>query len=992
MQGASGAATQLAALVGIDDATRLYRLELEGAPAPLLVERWRGRERLSDGCEWMVDVLSTDAGLPIGDWLGTPATLQTRLADGGMAARSGLVREAACLGANGGLARYRLELVPWTWLLGQGRHSRVFQDRSVVEIVESVFAGYAPLAAWRLSDEVGPFLSQSRPRSYCVQYRESDAAFVQRLLAEEGLGWRLEEDSEAAAGHRLVLFADSASQPEDPTSSAEGGVRYHRSDATEARDAVQGVGRRRRIGADRLALLGTDYRTMQSVGVQLPLQHAGLGAALEHYDPVGAYPWAGTPEAERHARLVAQAAEAGREQWLGHGTARTFRAGTWFRLLQAPSAPGADGGDPQLMLTCVQHVGINNLPVDLRKAIDSGLGPAPGWEAPAGLAEDAELQARAAAVGYANAFEAIDRARPWRPVLADATGARLNPRPTAPGYQTAIVVGPEGSPRPSGNRELHVDALGRVRVRFHFQQGHAEGDRDSCWLRVAQRYAGPGVGTQFLPRIGQEVLVAFLEGDIDRPVVVGALYNGRGEAGVPVTRGGEVEEGDLAACAHARDHAPSAQANLAGGNAPPWHGMGAGDQAHRNAGALWGIKSREWGGQGHSRLVFDDSDAQLRLQLATTQSASELNLGHLVHQADNFRGSFRGEGFELRTDAWGTVRAEAGLWLSAYGKAGETPAGDAVGASALLDQLAALGETFSKAAATHQTVRLAGHEGAHAAQASRLAGERAPLGALLASAKTTVPGDGYASARGEAAERSPKPGQGRVPHTGDALLGLAAPAGIGLVAGQGLAWSAGETLTLASGQCSNLAVAGNLRIHGGQAIGLLSAATEGQTEDSALSLVSGEGELDIQAQDSDIRVLSREQLRLVSANAEVDLAAGRAVHLATSGGASLTIEDGNIVIACPGEIAVHAGKKSFSGPTQLSRELNSWPETRFNEEFQVLAPGGRAVRNRPYRITRADGAVMHGTTDDEGRVALQRGLGVEQVSIEILPVAQGEGR
>ena len=137
---------------------------------------------------------------------------------------------------------------------------------------------------------------------------------------------------------------------------------------------------------------------------------------------------------------------------------------------------------------------------------------------------------------------------------------------------------------------------------------------------------------------------------------------------------------------------------------------------------------------------------------------------------------------------------------------------------------------------------------------------------------------------------------------------------------------------------------------------------------------------------------SREQLRLVSANAEVDLAAGRAVHLATSGGASLTIEDGNIVIACPGEIAVHAGKKSFSGPTQLSRELNSWPETRFNEEFQVLAPGGRAVRNRPYRITRADGAVMHGTTDDEGRVALQRGLGVEQVSIEILPVAQGEGR
>src|SRR5690606_24440045 len=99
---------------------------------------------------------------------------------------------------------------------------------------------------------------------------------------------------------------------------------------------------------------------------------------------------------------------------------------------------------------------------------------------------------------------------------------------------------------------------------------------------------------------------------------------------------------------------------------------------HRNAAALWGLKSKEWGGDGHSRLVFDDSDDQLRLQLATTHQASQLNLGHLVHQADNYRGSFRGEGFELRSDAWGTVRAQSGLWLSAYGTAGETPAGEAV--------------------------------------------------------------------------------------------------------------------------------------------------------------------------------------------------------------------------------------------------------------------------------------------------------------------------
>jgi len=146
--------------------------------------------------------------------------------------------------------------------------------------------------------------------------------------------------------------------------------------------------------------------------------------------------------------------------WFGQGTARSFLAGTWFRLSQAPTAPGADAPPVEILLAGVQHLGINNLPLDAREHV-------------AGQ-------------------------------LADGTGARPNPRPTAPGYQTAIVVGPEGRTRAEGSQELYCDQLGRVRVKFHFQQARAPDDRDSCWLRVAQRYAGPGVGSQFLPRIGQE--------------------------------------------------------------------------------------------------------------------------------------------------------------------------------------------------------------------------------------------------------------------------------------------------------------------------------------------------------------------------------------------------------------------------------------------------------------------------------------------------------
>ncbi|RBC17499.1 contractile injection system protein, VgrG/Pvc8 family, partial [Xanthomonas oryzae] len=153
----------------LSDSGRLYRLQLPGGDVQV-VERWSGSERLSGGFEWWVDVLSTQAGLPLEAWLGRRATLYTRLADGDESPRTGLIHDAYVLGSDGGLARYRVGLVPWTWWLSQGRHSRVFQERTLVQIVEAVFADYAPMASWQWSEETSAFLAQARPRSYCVQY------------------------------------------------------------------------------------------------------------------------------------------------------------------------------------------------------------------------------------------------------------------------------------------------------------------------------------------------------------------------------------------------------------------------------------------------------------------------------------------------------------------------------------------------------------------------------------------------------------------------------------------------------------------------------------------------------------------------------------------------------------------------------------------------------------------------------------------------------
>ncbi len=165
-----------------------------------------------------------------------------------------------------------------------GRRRAVAADRRSVQrdaaserkkIVEAVFADYAPMASWQWSEETSAFLGQARPRSYCVQYRGATWIFVQRLLAEEGLGWRLQEAAPSPGGHQLVVFADSAAQPQDPSSAQGGGLRYHRSDATEAADSVLAIGATRRLGSGRLTVLSEDFKTRQARSAQLPLHGGG---------------------------------------------------------------------------------------------------------------------------------------------------------------------------------------------------------------------------------------------------------------------------------------------------------------------------------------------------------------------------------------------------------------------------------------------------------------------------------------------------------------------------------------------------------------------------------------------------------------------------------------------------------------------------------------------------------------------------------------------
>jgi len=924
-----------AALAQFTSSSRLYELRLpkseDLAAGSLLVEAFLADDGLQDLATREVIALSTSAGIDLRALLGQPATLLASLADGSRTAFHGYVSQAGMLGSEGGFARYRLRISSWLWLLTQVRNSRVWQDKSIADIVDEVFEAHAPYASWQWSEDARAALADIPPRSYCCQYRESDYDFVRRLLTEEGIAWRHEDGEE---GQTLMLFADSrelSATPEDASSQSGAGLRYHAARAVEQSDAIQSLRRERSMPPGSVTVYSYDYKAKSLVGASVPtcIRDFGRHAQLpESFDYPGQYAFADSADAQRYATLQMQAREANSQPWELRSTVRTLRAGTRFTLANGPLALAEH--ESEYLLTRVASVGVNNLPVAARQGLAELFGPIPELleqlAAPlSGAVSDLPaLLQQVSSTGYANSCQALPAAIPWRPMLEGSDG-RMHARPTAPGSQSAIVVDADGNDRPNGAGEIHCDKLGRVRIRFHWQEQTSA----TCWVRVAQRLAGGGMGSQFLPRIGQEVLVQFIENDIDRPIIVGALYNGQGESGTAPTPGGATAQQADERYGQAHDHAASAQGNLVGGQSPVWHGAGAGSAAHRNASSMWGVRSKEFGGSGYNQLLFDDTDNQGRVQLRTTQAATELNLGHLVHNTDNYRGSLRGQGAELRTDAYGAVRGGAGLLVTSYkithGAAQRDPAGDNAPGIAMLKQAVKLAETFSDIAEKHCTVGLASHKGAHKLNASALDEKEAPLKSLLTAVSGMVGDASLDAAQADAGERKTAPGAGSLPHSVDPVIAISAKDGLAMAAARDLQIAAGETAVVMSGADTQLATGGQMRIHTQQAIGMLGGAVKPGAQELGVQLIAARDPIDVQAQAGAMQVQARDVINVKSSNAHIDWAAAKKISLSTAGGANITIDGGNITVQCPGKIEIKAGKKSFVGPAKTDYSMPALP-------------------------------------------------------------------
>lgn len=457
------------------------------------VARLAVEEGLSETYLAVVDLVADDAPYDIGSLLGRSATLEIAR-DHGARRVLGIVARVDRLGGAAGKLVVRAHVVPAFALLRQTCDSRIFQDKTVPEILEAVLAeAFAPY-------ERELRLALSRPtyatRDYCVQYRESDHDFVVRLCAEEGIGFHFEHsgdrevmtffDANDALPPCMTIDGDAV-----PMSSGESGV--------EVTEVVRTFEWTRTLDTTSVVLREHDWTRPR---LELTFANRGedaRGRDRERYEYPGAFTVGGYDEGTRRHTAddgatrarIAREAHARREQ-TGRGTTQVVGlvAGGTVEIAGHASADL----DRKYVVVRTRHEG---------RAPELLVGG--GSEATEGHALER----------YHNVFECIPADVPWRP-----TPSSERTRATVRGPQTAIVVGPSGE-------EIHTDAHGRVKVQLHWDREGSRDDHSSCWLRVAQRWAGAGWGFLFLPRVGMEVIVDFLEGDPDRPLVTGCVYDGQ---------------------------------------------------------------------------------------------------------------------------------------------------------------------------------------------------------------------------------------------------------------------------------------------------------------------------------------------------------------------------------------------------------------------------------------------------------------------------------
>jgi type VI secretion system secreted protein VgrG len=434
----------------------------------LLFRSMHGTEGLSQLFEFEVELLSPRPSIDAASVLGKPLALEIRTA-GGVRFLHGHVVRFAALGVEGGSSRYtvhRATVRPWLWYLTRSSGNRIFQNKSVVEILEEVFGRYGFAFEKKLAGSY-------RSWELCVQYEESDFAFVSRLMELEGIYYYFKHEK---SQHTLVLADNIDAHDEIPGYAR---IDYFAGDSgiVEGHEAIDDWQATEEIRSGSYAVDDFNFTTFNAdLGTVRSQPRAHANADYELYEWPGDYTDAG--QAQNYARVRLEESQSLAARNTGHATVRGMAPGHRFTMRGSPR----DDDNREYLVVSVSY------------ALREG-----------GYATGAALGT------YSFGFAAQPADNPFR-------APRQTPMPRTTGPQTATVVGPEGE-------EIWTDRYGRVKVQFHWDREGRRNENSSSWVRVSQAWAGDAFGTVHVPRIGQEVVVDFISGRVDRPIVIGRVYN-----------------------------------------------------------------------------------------------------------------------------------------------------------------------------------------------------------------------------------------------------------------------------------------------------------------------------------------------------------------------------------------------------------------------------------------------------------------------------------
>lgn len=767
--------------------------------------------------------------------------------------------------------------------------------RDISEILFKEWQGKSPLFASSLTLDTSGLTKDYDVRPFVMQSNESDYDFLTRLWRSEGINWLVDEsqllvaDPNASIQPQVLRLID---ENQNYKILERRSLRYQRSSATEQFDTITQVKAERRLQPTSVHIQRWQADALQqeegSGSVQGTQKHS------EHYDNASLNledAWHVSPAWMQDLKGEDQATASGNsqieqlnqhinayhhlssKQFTVAGNIRDAQVGYWFELNEHPELDQHDSADKEFLILSKHYYNQNNLPKELQQQLEHLL--------PQDKLKATELDTQNPEQRH---FAELNVVR--RNVKAVPEYNPLEHRPVA--YpQRAKVVGLEGE-------SIHVDQWGRIKVRFLFTRaddhshdggaGSNDNDTDSAWVDVLTPWAGAGYGARFLPRVGEIVVIDFFDGNIDRPFVVGRIH----EAERHPTQFDQ--KGQL----------PDTK-------------------------KLSGIRSEEVDGKGFNQLRFDDTTGQISAQLQSSHAASQLNLGNLSHPKDKAESDGRGEGFELRTDQWGAVRAGSGLLISTHKQ--DQAQGvhlDAAEAKQQIEGGLNNAKALSEVAKNQQTDPLE----------------------HLENLKSFI-------------EKLEQQDNAKAKTFKDAIMLLASPNSIAVASNEDIHLSADGQLNQTAGDSINLSTQKNLIAHAQNKISLF-AAQEGAR------LYAGKGKVEIQAQGDGADLIARKAVQVISTEDKIEATASKEIVL-TAGGSQVRITGSGIFMTTGGKFEVKSGQHKFMGGAEVGMNLQGLPAYEaYNEKFKMLLPSGEPLSFIDYKIS-SEGKEIFANSDKKGQ-------------------------